>query len=209
MDDQPKPVGSTMFVDLLADMERLHVQKARGYSPGADPWENFRTSERIGIPAWKGALVRLFDKVNRVISLTSQDLDSSGDESLEDTLFDLSAYSLIVLCLRRGDGLTQQVRWPATDISNATHVALYDEASVDPDTGEAELVVISPANEDSGGALAALERNEHWAQLQKMRANGLVCDYYSRSAFGISRCVLSKGHIENSGSLHQLEPDPA
>ena len=82
-------------------MAELHKRKNQGYSPGADPWSNFREAEGFGVPAWKGALIRLSDKYMRVKSLTQNPDNEQVGESIDDTLMDLSAYALIVLCLRR------------------------------------------------------------------------------------------------------------
>lgn len=94
--------GSKEYLNLLQDMASLHERKNAGYAGNTnDPWSNFRESEDFGVPAWKGALIRMSDKYSRIKSLVSNPNNEQVGESLEDTLMDLSAYALIVLCLRR------------------------------------------------------------------------------------------------------------
>lgn len=91
--------GSKVYLDWLDAMKELHIAKNKGYSPGEDAFGNFRMSEELGIPAWKGALVRLGDKYARVMALANNpDADQVG-EAIEDTLSDLAAYSGIVRAL--------------------------------------------------------------------------------------------------------------
>jgi hypothetical protein len=91
--------GSKAYLSWLDDMKDLHVRKNAGYSPGDDPFKNFRGSEALGVPAWKGALIRMGDKYERVMALANNpDADQVG-ESIMDTLSDLAAYAGIVRAL--------------------------------------------------------------------------------------------------------------
>lgn len=47
-----------------------------------------------------GVLVRVSDKVERLITLTRKGLDGLNDESLEDTWRDLAGYAILALMLR-------------------------------------------------------------------------------------------------------------
>jgi hypothetical protein len=84
-------------------MADLHARKSAGYSGASnpDPWANFRRAEQLGVRASTGALIRLLDKVSRVETLMRSPDSEQVGESIEDTLIDLAAYSLIVICLRR------------------------------------------------------------------------------------------------------------
>lgn len=97
--------GSPRFHELLTEMAETHNRKNADYSPGADPFLNFRASEEIGIPAWIGAWIRLQDKYRRCQSLiaqfttTGEIAPSVTDEKLHDTLIDLANYAVLVRCL--------------------------------------------------------------------------------------------------------------
>jgi len=95
--------GHPKFYDLIIQMCEIHEIKNKGYGIG-DPLGNFKESERFGIPAWKGALVRLSDKVSRIYNLTAklgqkEYTDAIKMENLEDTLIDLANYALLCLIL--------------------------------------------------------------------------------------------------------------
>jgi hypothetical protein len=97
--------GSPRFMELLEVMGDIHQRKNADYSPGADPWRNFRRSERVHVPAFVGAWNRLGDKIERSETLIANVMDGKGenaavkDESLWDTLIDGANYFLIVACL--------------------------------------------------------------------------------------------------------------
>lgn len=86
---------------------------------GDDPFANFTRVERLGICSTEqGFLTRMFDKFSRIISFTQKGELQVKDESVEDTLLDLSIYSLLMLGYvvskkgtpqieRRGEGLTK------------------------------------------------------------------------------------------------------
>lgn len=97
--------GHPMFYDLIIEMCKIHEVKNKSYGIG-NPLGNFMECERFGIPAWKGALVRITDKVSRIYNLTAKmDNPAYADafkmENLEDTLIDLANYSLLCLILLR------------------------------------------------------------------------------------------------------------
>lgn len=93
--------GSVRYLELLNQMKELHIQKNSGYagSDNPDPWANFRMAEAFGVSAATGALVRMSDKYIRVTNLTKQPDDEQVGESIKDTLMDLAAYALIIICL--------------------------------------------------------------------------------------------------------------
>lgn len=66
-----------------------------GKGESSDPFKNFRISEQAGVPVEQGILVRMYDKMSRISTLLSQDAQVK-DESVQDTLSDLSNYSLIL-----------------------------------------------------------------------------------------------------------------
>ena len=62
----------------------------------SDPFLNFTTVERLGIATTEqGLLTRMTDKFMRIINLTKQEAQVK-DETIEDSLIDLSNYCLIL-----------------------------------------------------------------------------------------------------------------
>jgi hypothetical protein len=93
---------SQAFFDLCDSLKEMHQRKSRDYGcpSGEDPLANIRNGAKfVGIPSWKGAMVRLSDKVTRLASYNAT--GRLENESLEDNLFDLASYSLLALLLHR------------------------------------------------------------------------------------------------------------
>jgi hypothetical protein len=91
--------GSKQFWALLEEIGKLHDKKQQDYGSDTDPFANVRRSEELGIPAWKGACVRLGDKWQRIQQYART--ESLANESFEDSLMDAAVYSLIALLLFR------------------------------------------------------------------------------------------------------------
>lgn len=67
-----------------------------GADGNTDPFKNFRFVEQLGICSIeKGILTRMCDKVARIATLLSNEANVK-DESIHDTLSDLSNYSIIL-----------------------------------------------------------------------------------------------------------------
>ena len=93
---------SQAFFDLCDAMKEMHRRKSSDYGcpSGTDPLANIRNGAKfVGIPSWKGAMVRLSDKVTRLASYNAT--GRLENESLEDNLFDLASNSLLALLLHR------------------------------------------------------------------------------------------------------------
>ena len=93
---------SQAFFNLCDQLKEMHRSKSADYgSPcGKDPLANIRNGAAfVGIPSWKGAMVRLSDKVTRLASYNAT--GRLQNESLEDNLFDLASYALLALLLHR------------------------------------------------------------------------------------------------------------
>lgn len=93
---------SQAFFDLCDSLKEMHRRKSRDYGcpSGEDPLANIRNGAKfVGIPAWKGAMVRLSDKVTRLAAYNAT--GRLENESLEDNLVDLASYSLLALLLHR------------------------------------------------------------------------------------------------------------
>lgn len=93
--------GDPRFRALLDELWELHCRKAADYGDeeAGDFLANLRGSEELNVPAWLGALVRWNDKVKRIKAFAKK--RKLANESFEDSLLDLSAYSLLVLILYR------------------------------------------------------------------------------------------------------------
>lgn len=62
-----------------------------------DPFANFKVVEGAGIASTEqGFLTRMMDKISRVNSFTQQGVCNVKDESIEDTLLDLSNYAILM-----------------------------------------------------------------------------------------------------------------
>jgi hypothetical protein len=93
---------SQAFFDLCDALKEMHRKKSQDYGcpSGTDPLANIRNGAAfVGIPSWKGAMVRLSDKVTRLATFNAT--GRLENESLEDNLFDLASYSLLALLLHR------------------------------------------------------------------------------------------------------------
>jgi hypothetical protein len=93
---------SQAFFDLCDALKEMHRRKSSDYGcpTGTDPLANIRNGAKfVGIPSWKGAMVRLSDKVTRLATFNAT--GRLENESLEDNLFDLASYSLLALLLHR------------------------------------------------------------------------------------------------------------
>ena len=86
---------SDEFYRLLDEMKRVHNLKRHDYASKEDIFQNFRTSELGGIPAWKSVAIRIGDKFSRLMSFVKQGELHVEDETIGDTLIDMANYALI------------------------------------------------------------------------------------------------------------------
>ncbi len=93
-----KLFGHPRFYELIEKMKQIHSDKNHDYA-GEDPLSNLRKCEEIGIPAWKGCLVRLMDKWERLKNFANQGELKVKDESFEDTNLDAAIYHLLEIIL--------------------------------------------------------------------------------------------------------------
>lgn len=93
--------------EFFARLEELHLDcvaiskvKNADYAHGDDPFQNFRVIERLTagqISTESGILVRMSDKMQRISNLLQPGREAKVvDESILDTLSDLSNYALIL-----------------------------------------------------------------------------------------------------------------
>ena len=99
-----KYYGHPDFYKLLDKMKKIHSCKNHDYAGENEPFRNFRICETMGISSWKGCLIRISDKFSRLCSFAKKEEYKVKDESVEDTLMDLSIYALICIILYRERG---------------------------------------------------------------------------------------------------------
>ncbi len=87
------------FNEIVKEMVELHDKKNHDYA-GDEYLSNFLMCEKhMGIPGWKGCIVRLSDKMSRIMNIAKNDEISVGDEKITDTLMDLAVYAIITRIL--------------------------------------------------------------------------------------------------------------
>ena len=93
--------GHSDFYKLIDELKEIHSLKNHDYAGVEDPLKNFRMCEDIGVPSWKGCLIRISDKFSRLCSFAKKEEYKVKDENIEDTLKDLAIYALICIILYR------------------------------------------------------------------------------------------------------------
>jgi len=88
------------FIKRLEQLYNSNLEISRkknaDYSTGSDPFKNFRACEFLGITSVeKGILVRMTDKMTRISNLLEKEAQVK-DESILDSLQDLSNYAMIL-----------------------------------------------------------------------------------------------------------------
>ena len=90
--------GSLPFLELLEEVRQLHLSKSQDYGSDSDPLANIRQgAEFVGIEPWRGCMVRVADKVQRLRTFCKT--GRLVHEGVRDTLLDLAAYSLLAIVL--------------------------------------------------------------------------------------------------------------
>jgi len=80
------------MLDVLSDISDTLIKKQLDYGPNA--------IKRFGM---EGIVIRMSDKMERLINLIELKKDPTVDESIEDTLFDLAGYAIIGLMYLEGN----------------------------------------------------------------------------------------------------------
>jgi hypothetical protein len=88
---QTYPEQFEAFMTNCDDIARQHVIKATSYGAHA-----------IGRFGLHGIVVRMSDKIERLITLSANPQTTTDDESIDDTLRDLAGYAINALILRQG-----------------------------------------------------------------------------------------------------------
>ena len=87
-------------VNIFARSIEIIKAKRVDYSGDADPFANFRLSQFWGVEPWKGAAIRMMDKLSRLRQLFAKNGEGMvKDESIQDTIVDAINYLVIILLL--------------------------------------------------------------------------------------------------------------
>jgi len=85
------------FEEFISSMQNILVKKNHDYTgENQDPLFNFRRAENMGIPAWKGAMIRFSDKVSRLETFAKKGELKVEDENFLDTLRDAANYLFLI-----------------------------------------------------------------------------------------------------------------
>lgn len=142
------------FHALLEEIKVLHDSKSHDYTPEADPLANLRKAEAMGIPAWKGVLVRLTDKWSRIEQLASG--KSPKHESLRDSLIDNAVYSLLAILLL--DEQPQQ----SQALADTDQVTVFGKVTI----GQA-FIPSSTCSIDADGCVHPIEHEDGFGYVRK------------------------------------------
>ena len=83
--------------EILGELGELHTRKSQDYGTSEDPFSNVQGSTDWGVDPWVGVMIRLTDKVRRLMALHRN--GSLVNESAEDSFRDIAAYSVMALVL--------------------------------------------------------------------------------------------------------------
>ena len=91
--------GHPRFYEIVEELKDLHSRKSHDYSNGSEPMRNLRQCEDMGIPAWKGVIVRLTDKMDRLKTYAKTEEFLTADEGPLDTFRDMAVYAILGMIL--------------------------------------------------------------------------------------------------------------
>lgn len=100
-DDKPhQRPGSLAFMEVIEELRQMHLRKSQDYGSNRDPLANVRAgAELVGIEAWRGCLVRVADKIQRLRTYCHD--GRLANEGVEDAMIDLASYAVIALVMFR------------------------------------------------------------------------------------------------------------
>ena len=96
------------FDDALDELKMLHDAKNHNYATEKNPYKNLEGVSRIGIEPWRGIVIRLMDKFERVEQYCTNGELAIKSEGMEDTFKDIAVYSTLAMILFRKDQEKQQ-----------------------------------------------------------------------------------------------------
>ena len=106
------------FDDALDELKMLHDAKNHDYATAENPYKNLEGVARIGIEPWRGIVIRLMDKFERVEQFCTNGELAIKSEGMEDTFKDIAVYSTLAMILfRKSENLKelQGKKWTPVD----------------------------------------------------------------------------------------------
>ena len=95
---------------VLTEVFELYIRRRGDYMTSDDPGASLRRAERLGIKPSAGVLVRMADKFALAENHIQSGQSGSHDESLRETLLDISSYAVLaVLLLDEADNSGEEV----------------------------------------------------------------------------------------------------
>ena len=94
----PTPVRYAAFDALLREIKTLHDSKGADYESDGVEYSNLTAAEQWGIPAWKYAMNRVDEKLNRLKSYAQG--STLQHEGARDSMIDIAVLSLIAIVLK-------------------------------------------------------------------------------------------------------------
>jgi len=92
------PVRYAAFNALLREIKTLHDSKGADYEDGGEEYANLTAAEDWGIPAWKYAMLRTNEKLNRLKAHAKG--STLQHEGARDSMIDIAVLSLIAIVLK-------------------------------------------------------------------------------------------------------------
>ena len=108
------------FDDALDELKMLHDAKNHDYATAENPYKNLEGVSRIGIEPWRGIVIRLMDKFERVEQYCTNGELAIKSEGIEDTFKDIAVYSTLAMILFR----KEQERWKDVDTDGELEISL-------------------------------------------------------------------------------------
>ena len=98
MDPKPAPERYAAFNALLREIKTLHDSKGADYEDGGGEYANLTAAEDWGVPAWKYAMLRVNEKMNRLKTYAKG--STLQNEGARDSMIDIAVLSLIAIVLK-------------------------------------------------------------------------------------------------------------
>ena len=92
------PVRYAAFNALLREIKTLHDSKGADYEDGGEEYANLTAAEAWGVPAWKYAMLRVNEKMNRLKAYAKG--STLQNEGVRDSMIDIAVLSLIAIVLK-------------------------------------------------------------------------------------------------------------
>lgn len=87
--------------ELTKRARALIEKKNHDYSSAKDPLSGITACEIIGVPPYKGVLVRMLDKVSRLSNVLDKNQNKVYNETVEDTVLDIINYAVLLLATQK------------------------------------------------------------------------------------------------------------